>query len=395
MKKQQLFIVTGIIISGLVFGIYQYFQAFEVGNVSAVQIGTPNPGHTWAQMECSGDTLCIDVENKRLGIGTANPSVALEVNGSIKVGTGGNICFANGRCLGDDGVCGTKNHRYATTAPTGTEACAFGAIKNMSGSYSWICEGQSLGANVVCVTASEYTVVSYTNTANPTNWTVPAGVTSVEYLLVGGGAGGDGPWYGGGGGAGGVLSGIKTVTPLSTLEITVGAGGTAHLNGGNSTFADLVAIGGGAGGAPGSLGGSGGGGTSASVGGNGTSGQGYAGGTGYACGYQIDAGGGGGGAGAVGANASCNIAGNGGGGVANSITGVSTYYAGGGGGGGCAGLVDEYGDGGIGGGGQGKCNDCGGPATYYGGGGGGTSYGYCTGGSGYQGIVILKYLSPL
>ncbi|MFA5432188.1 MAG: hypothetical protein WC319_04855 [Candidatus Paceibacterota bacterium] len=88
MKKQQLFIVTGIIIGGLAFGIYQYFQAFEVGNVSAVQIGTPNPGHTWAQMECSGDTLCIDVGGKKVGIGTNNPTTALDVVGSVGVSEG-------------------------------------------------------------------------------------------------------------------------------------------------------------------------------------------------------------------------------------------------------------------------------------------------------------------
>jgi hypothetical protein len=85
MKKQQVFIMLGIIFLGLIFGIYQYFQAFETENVSAVTVGVPNPGHTWAEIECSADTLCVDTVNKRVGIGTNNPTVALDVGGTTAI----------------------------------------------------------------------------------------------------------------------------------------------------------------------------------------------------------------------------------------------------------------------------------------------------------------------
>ncbi len=55
-------------------------------------------------------------------------------------------------------------------------------------------------------------------------WTVPSGVTRVDYVVVaGGGGGGRG---GGGGGAGGYLTGASFgVTPLETYTIIVGSGG--------------------------------------------------------------------------------------------------------------------------------------------------------------------------
>ncbi len=50
---------------------------------SAATVGVPNPGHTWAEMECSANTLCIDTSTNRLGIGTTTPSTKLEVNGNV------------------------------------------------------------------------------------------------------------------------------------------------------------------------------------------------------------------------------------------------------------------------------------------------------------------------
>ncbi|MFA5433891.1 MAG: hypothetical protein WC319_13685 [Candidatus Paceibacterota bacterium] len=85
MKKQQLFIVFGVMLLGLVFGISQYFQALKTEDVSAVTVGIPNPGHAWSSMECSGDSLCIDPTGGKLGIGTNTPSQKLEVNGNIKL----------------------------------------------------------------------------------------------------------------------------------------------------------------------------------------------------------------------------------------------------------------------------------------------------------------------
>ena len=87
-------------------------------------------------------------------------------------------------------------------------------------------------------------------TAGSGTWTMPAGVTSIRYLVVAGGGGGGaagGNDGSGGGGAGGVLAG--TFTPAaSSYTVTVGAGGAsssaaagshnpANFNGSNSSIA--------------------------------------------------------------------------------------------------------------------------------------------------------------
>jgi len=68
-------------------------------------------------------------------------------------------------------------------------------------------------------------------TIETTSWTAPTGVTSVDYLVVAGGAsGGSGDAHnygGGGGGAGGILTGTHTVVPSTSYTVTVGAGGAA------------------------------------------------------------------------------------------------------------------------------------------------------------------------
>ena len=88
------------------------------------------------------------------------------------------------------------------------------------------------------------------------NWAVPNGVTSLTYLVVGGGGAG-GMGRAGGGGAGGLLYNTISVIPNTLETITVGAGGTpgswnsyvAPTNGGISNFGtSTIALGGGAGG---------------------------------------------------------------------------------------------------------------------------------------------------
>jgi len=250
-----------------------------------------------------------------------------------------------------------------------------------------------------------YTIQSFT-AVGTTTWTVPAGVTKVDYLVIsGGGGGGD---YGGGGGAGGFLNSIGySVTSGNGLTVTVGAGGngattiTAHgANGGNSVFAAFIATGGGGGGtsntttsvSTGANGGSGGGGVRSGTNyGTGTAGQGNNGGSGNTNGANY-LGGGGGGAGGAGTTASTTVAGNGGAGTASSISGASVTYAGGGGGGCQNSLSVGTVSGGGGAGGDGAAGTAGTANTGGGGGGGGykgsTSY---SGGAGGSGIVIIKY----
>ena len=153
----------------------------------------------------------------------------------------------------------------------------------------------------------------FNSTPTGGNWTVPANISTVEYLVVAGGGGGG--YYGGGGGGGGFRNGTVSVTPGSNLTVTVGTGGIAGANSGtgqggngsNSVFASITANGGGGGGSyytstanhNGINGGSGGGAVgTGSIVGTGISGQGNNGGTGIT--YQSTRYNGGGGGGASG-----------------------------------------------------------------------------------------------
>jgi hypothetical protein len=97
-----------------------------------------------------------------------------------------------------------------------------------------------------------------------TNWTVPAGVTSIDVLVVGAGGRGSGNTTRGGGGGGGggitVLTGLSTV-PGDIHSLSVGAGNVAG-NGGDSRFRNTsstdLGLGAGGRGANSSTGGSGG-----------------------------------------------------------------------------------------------------------------------------------------
>ena len=285
----------------------------------------------------------------------------------------------------------------------------------------------SLKANVL-KTYSAPTVISHTSTPGGGTWTVPAGVTSVEYLVVGGGGSG-GSSYGtaGGGGAGGVRQGTMAVVPGTALTVTVGAGGAARTtgspaqagaDGADSVFDSITASGGGGGGAnaaglyAGRQGGSGGGGNKdTSVGSAGNAGgytpaEGYPGAGGESSPGWAAGGGGGAGAGGtkgLGTGPGNSTGGPGGSGISSNITGTWTSYGGGGGG-----SVDDAssavtGYGGVGGGGRGA--HYGSPngatdGTANTGGGGGGAYansgggGLQVSGAGGSGIVVLKYALP-
>jgi len=233
---------------------------------------------------------------------------------------------------------------------------------------------------------------------------------TVQVLVVGGGGSG-GADTGGGGGAGGAVF-VSSISLTSTsYSVVVGAGGVPSgtdpypgSNGGNSSFASLVGIGGGSGGTyptyyVGSNGGCGGGGVFVQSGGIALQAEGYPGGAGGPS--PTTAGGGGGGMGSAGiigstTNGSTWIGGNGGNGRSYTIGGTAYLVSGGGGGGSYnAAAGSTPGTGGTGGGGNGSINGAvGSNATYYGGGGGGSSGGIqVPGGNGYQGIVIISYLN--
>ena len=258
-------------------------------------------------------------------------------------------------------------------------------------------------------TVGSDTVLTF-STVGPCSWNVPAGVSTVRYLVVGGGGGG-GSDNGGGGGAGGYSAGSSlTVVPGSETSVVVGNGGAGAINasstasnGGDSTLSTVTSRGGGGGGSIDNTAGADGG----SAGGRAanrsqiaqsaitttTPLQGNNGGGKNSGGFG---GGGGGGASTAGANGGSNIGGNGGAGQTNNITGIDVTYAGGGGGGGDS---NTAGTGGTGGGGNGSRRGDEIPtqgADGLGGGGGGAG-GSVAGGLGKRGgsgIVIVRYATP-
>jgi prepilin-type N-terminal cleavage/methylation domain-containing protein len=334
-----------------------------------------------------------------------------------------------------NGACGTAAKTYLSSATSyGSDTfCSAGiavpttpAFPAQGSSTTWTCQGLHTGTNASCTanrnpalsactasggitctrtTSGLYTIDQFTGAGTRT-WTTPVGVSSVEYLVIGGGGGGGNgtatSYRGGGGGGGGFLTGTMSVSGNQTL--TVGAGGTAGGGtGGNSVFGSVTASGGGGGANGFTVGGngaSGGGGGANSTsgyraGGTGISGQGYAGGQGGSDNVNYRGGGGGGGAGQAGYSIAANntTSGNGGNGKTSSITGTSTYYGGGGGGGPvhCAGGGNTVG--GLGGGGS-PSGYVGQPGTNGLGGGGSAAGNLETGGAGGSGVVILKYLTP-
>ena len=257
-----------------------------------------------------------------------------------------------------------------------------------------------------------------------TVWIVSGNVTSltslpvVNYLLVGGGGGGGGT-LGGGGAGGQVQSGITNIQIGSSINTSIGAGGSGGTpvpdifneanqgNAGNATFAT---------GLPTALGGAGGGGhdrngtaangtTTANGGGTGSwagndGGAGAAGGFAGGSGYSPDSpAGGGGGAGGPGGNTANSPlrSGSGGIGIDSAISGTLTNYGAGGGGSGSnnGGFVWSAGAAGGSSGGAGQLTaGSNAVANRGGGGGGGGDDGNgvpFNGGNGASGVAIFSY----
>ena len=256
-------------------------------------------------------------------------------------------------------------------------------------------------------------------TVGECEWTVPSGVTALDYLvLAGGGAGGANPdganRGGGGGGAGGLIEDSISGSLSASYQLTVGRGGVptpSTSDGRGGSGADSVAfgstaVGGGGGGQADTDGGNedgadggsgGGGGNHTGLGGAGTAGQGSSGGDGSGDYNWGGAGGGGGGAGETGApgvgrpgSVTKPDGGDGGAALVSTITGSSVSF--GGGGGGAAGdATGTGGSGGVGGGSgsNGSSADATSGTSGLGGGGGGARVGEA--GSGGSGIVIVRY----
>jgi prepilin-type N-terminal cleavage/methylation domain-containing protein len=246
-------------------------------------------------------------------------------------------------------------------------------------------------------TTTGYKIHTFT-TVGTSTFTVTGSCNAEVLVVAGGGGGGPGTSgrQGGGGGAGGLIYNSSYSISGTTTDVVVGGGGSSFVNGQNSSFASLIAVGGGHGqrgdASAATSGGSGGGCLGYWSGfetpGAGIAGQGFRGG--YNSTASLYGGGGGGGAGEVGYNGTASVNGAGGNGLQYDINGTNVYYAGGGGSGG--GPIPTAGAGGNGGGGaggnDGAAGNNGSPRTGGGGGGGGRNY---IGGTGGSGIVIVRY----
>lgn len=274
-----------------------------------------------------------------------------------------------------------------------------------------------LAANPEAIHLGGGEIVHVYDSAGTFTFNPPAGVTDVDYLVVGGGGGGGSSTSfstagSGGGGGGGVIMGAMSIV-TQPYDVIVGGGGNtgapgnnSGANGGNSSFGvgqgtNLTALGGGfgiGGNGNGGDGGSGGGGRGGGPGaglqpGTPQGGFGNSGGSGPSPGGN--GGGGGGGAGGAGGALSPVSGGDGGVGVQSDITGVMAFYGGGGGGGGAN--ADAIGIGGAGGGGNGANDGTAATAGTDGtGGGGGGGNNNRLGAAGGDGIVAIRYqFSPL
>ena len=282
----------------------------------------------------------------------------------------------------------------------------------------------------------------YTNHTATINWTVPADLKNVQFLVVGGGGGGadntasttENKQGGGGGGGGGVVMGLIDFAKDENVTIKIGAGGkggvrgVSNLNGfggvesiaENSYFSigTTVVTANAGGGDPGSTskdttesgaqtgaaGGSSSGSRSGATGrGEATRGKvedsagmvvsysvlGNQGGAGYTA-YQA---GGGGGAIAEGESGTSHFGGNGGEGIALDISGTMVVYGSGGGGGTVMGAAIGAGVGGTGAGNGGHTTAATSALANQGGGGGGAGR-VGNGGNGGSGIVVFRYVIP-
>ncbi len=311
---------------------------------------------------------------------------------------------------GDQGGSAITNYQYALSTNGGSTYGSFTALDPTDATSPITISG-------LTAETSYHTKLKAVNTfgtsleSSAVSFTTPATI-AVDYLVVAGGGGANNYYYSAGAGAGGLRSTVTATGGGGSLEtaltlgtgnnytVSVGAGGTAGVNGGNSVFSSITSLGGQANPSLATGGSGAGAGASGASPGAGTANQGYSGGArggGWPHGEGNASTGGGGGAGGAG-GAGGYTGGNGGSGVAVAISGSSVYYAGGGGGSGCWNNCGSGGSGGTGGGGAGGASNGGngtaGGVNTGGGGGGVDGNGAGTlGGAGGSGIVILRYPS--
>jgi hypothetical protein len=399
-----------------------------VSTIDSLQMGTTYYARAYAT-NSEGTAYGNEIVFTTLNKPTVSTSPITLIHGKCAT-SGGDVTSDGGASIISRGLCWSTtpnpsiaNNVVASGTGLGTFSQIMGGLSYSTTYYIRAYATNSVGVaygNELLFSTTTSTLVSFTQTGS-SSWAVPAGVNTVEVLVVAGGGGGGGVIGGGGGGGGLIYHADYVLSNLSAVNVIVGGGGEGGRNwnsnqqngkvGNNSVFDTLIAVGGGGGTHHGGAtnftqnsGGSGGGGADGNMaGGNGIIGQGNNGGSG-----GNNNGGGGGGSGSPGANQQPNAAaGNGGSGLNYSVQfgsqfGANGWFAGGGGGGVRQGFGSS-GSGGIGGGGNGSSVDtfkaAQDGAQNTGGGGGGAGHnnanvsgtGNIVAGNGGSGIVLLKY----
>ena len=308
-------------------------------------------------------------------------------------GTGGGIYVVSSgaECAGYGGSRGGNYLKDNSNTETIGTAGSSETVADTNGSIdiTYTVGGSSGACTPMSTTDVDiFRVLKFTNTSTCT-WTVPAGVTTVDFFMVGAGGGGGGGAGSGGAGGGSISRSAYRVTAGGSLNLTVGIGGRGGIPSASKAGAGLSTVivdgastftsfGGGAGAqgpdrvnypvggttsngttAIGLQGGAGG--LSSDVGGNPTPGQ--RGSTNYFYGVENQYAGGGSGG---------SYPGSGG-----SISAVASFYGGGSSGSAASGTGTNGGDAS--------------PNTGAGGGGGTSANSQTSGGRGADGIILIRY----
>jgi hypothetical protein len=388
-------------------GVFTFATPVVAGGSYTVTVGTQPTGETCTVSSGKGSLLGSNVSSVAVTCSTSTFTIGGTLSG---LASGGQVTLDNN---GADPLTLTADGAFMFVTPV-----AYGGVYDVAVGTSpsgQLCAvsnaaGPSVSSNITDVSVACATIVSYT-TAGSSNWTVPAGVTSVQVVAIGGGGGSGGVLYEGSGspgGGGALVTATLSVTSGQVIVLVVGGGGgagaasptTSCTGGGGGGGASSIDAGnpdqiiaGGGGGGGGCYGPAYGGSGGAANGGGGAGGRDDIGGSG--------GGGGSGGTGAAGGNPYAGSGGNGSGGPGGTGGDNSGALPGGAGGSGAGGGtgeadgVDDFAGGGGGGYGGGGCG-------YYGGGAGaggstgpsGTSYSTASNGgnspmSGGDGSIIL------
>jgi hypothetical protein len=179
--------------AGTNLGLYLRNGSYYTGAIKTTGAGTNTARmglYTFAVTGTNGNGLRERIsilDNGQVGINNISPTATLDVNGTLKI---------SGGTPGDGKVLTSDATGLASWEPLPVNNTGFQNMKEMS----------ALGTNT---------------------WTVPAGVTKIWVEMWGSGGNGTSnvsPQTGGGGGAGGYASFFVTVTPGSTVSVSITTG---------------------------------------------------------------------------------------------------------------------------------------------------------------------------